>query len=203
MSALLPVIIGFLLTTVLGGLLATYLQRQSWSHQFRAQAAAQDIDRATQVFEEVSRLLDRRLYRMRRLYWALCADVDSPPRADAQARMDDYVAVLYEWNDGINRNLALLERYFGSAARDGLDYEIGGQVRGLGVSLEEIWRSLSNQTVQPGDQGGRAPTTVSNLNPGFDGLANSIYAYNVDLLRAIQSGDVGGRRKPNEGTSAD
>jgi hypothetical protein len=70
-SALVPIVVGFLLTTVVGGLLGVYLQRRSWSHQYNVQLAAAGRDRAVALFEELSRLLDRRLYRMRRLYWTL------------------------------------------------------------------------------------------------------------------------------------
>jgi hypothetical protein len=37
MDAIWPLVVGFLLTTVLGGLLGTYLQRRSWEHQNEAQ----------------------------------------------------------------------------------------------------------------------------------------------------------------------
>jgi hypothetical protein len=193
MDALVPVFVGFLLTTVLGGLLGTFLQRQSWSHQFRAQSEAQDLERATQVFEEVSRLLDRRLYRMRRLYWAMGAEPSSPTRAQASDRMEEYVTVVYEWNDGINRILALLERYFGPPARDRFDNDIGGQVRRLGESLEAIWRSLGIGRPGPVEQ--NTPDLKSvNLNPAFNRLADAIYEYNVELIRAIQDREVGRRR---------
>jgi hypothetical protein len=60
-SALVPLVVGFLLTTVAGGLLGVYLQRRSWSHQYNVQLAAAARDRAVALFEELSRLLDRRL----------------------------------------------------------------------------------------------------------------------------------------------
>ncbi|GGX75965.1 hypothetical protein [Streptomyces hiroshimensis] len=61
MKELIPVVAGFLLTTVLGGLLGSFFQRRAWAHQHRVQT--QDRERAVLVFEEVSRLLDKRLYR--------------------------------------------------------------------------------------------------------------------------------------------
>jgi len=189
-SDLLPVLVGFLLTTVLGGLLATYLQRQSWSHQFRTQSEAQDRDRATQVFEETSRLLDRRLYRMRRLYWGMTAESGSSARAQVDSRMEDYVAVVYEWNDGINRTLALLERYFGSGARDRFDNEIGAQMRRIGEDLETMWKVRGHQPHPADAHAGQS----RDLNTAFNRLADDIYHYNVQLLRAIQERAVGSRR---------
>ena len=77
-SALVPLVVGFLLTTVAGGLLGVYLQRRSWSHQYNVQLAAARRDRAVALFEELSRLLDRRLYRTRRLYWTLRGERERP-----------------------------------------------------------------------------------------------------------------------------
>jgi hypothetical protein len=71
LKVLAPILLGFLLTTVLGGFLGVYLQQRSWAHRFKVERATAERDRAVQVFEETSRLLDRRLYRMRRLAWTL------------------------------------------------------------------------------------------------------------------------------------
>lgn len=115
MRELILVVAGFLLTTVLGGLLGFFFQRRTWAHQHRVQTQDRERERAVLVFEEISKLLDRRLYRLRRLYWSLVADEDvHSERSDN--RMDDYQDVLYEWNDSINRNLALIQQYFGVAA---------------------------------------------------------------------------------------
>ncbi|HEV2825170.1 MAG TPA: hypothetical protein VG035_08190, partial [Actinomycetota bacterium] len=71
MKQLTPLLVGFLLTTVAGGLLGYFFQRRSWSHQYEVQFRAQERERATKAFEEISRLLDKRLYRLRQLYWGL------------------------------------------------------------------------------------------------------------------------------------
>ena len=132
-----PILLGFLLTTVLGGFLGVYLQQRSWAHRFKVERATAERDRAVQVFEETSRLLDRRLYRMRRLAWTLEREHDRPLSAQGQKSLGDYDAVLFDWNDSINRNLALLERYFGTERRDDLDYKIGALMRSVGAALEQ------------------------------------------------------------------
>jgi hypothetical protein len=65
---LVAIAFGFILTTVLGGLLGFFFQRRSWIHQHNVQLAEQERERAVSVFEEVSRLLGKRLYRMRLLH---------------------------------------------------------------------------------------------------------------------------------------
>ena len=64
---------------------------------------------------------------MRRLAWTLEREHNRPLSAQGQKSLGDYDAVLFDWNDSINRNLALLERYFGTERCDDLDYEIGAR----------------------------------------------------------------------------
>jgi hypothetical protein len=179
---LIPVVAGFLLTTVLGGLLGFLFQRRAWAHQHRAQTQDRERERAVLVFEEISRLLDKRLYRLRLLYWSLIADKDVRSE-QSEKRMEDYRQVLYEWNDSINRNLALIQQYFGVAARDRLDYGIGATFVELGQAVEAMWRRFDNET---------GPANHERINNALlTALGSQIYAYNVDMIRAIQGGAVG------------
>jgi Tfp pilus assembly protein PilN len=75
MEQFLPLIVGFLLTTVAGGVLGYFFQSRSWSHQYDAQFREQERERAAKAFDEISRLLDKRLYRLRQLYWQGPAEV--------------------------------------------------------------------------------------------------------------------------------
>jgi hypothetical protein len=82
LANLAPVITGFVLTTVLGGLLGFLFRNRTWDHQHEVQQAEQDRlrnkqlaeekrERALQIFDETSRLMDKRLYRLRLVYWSL------------------------------------------------------------------------------------------------------------------------------------
>ncbi|MFC6064399.1 hypothetical protein [Streptomyces ochraceiscleroticus] len=182
MQELIPVVTGFLLTTVLGGLLGFFFQRRTWAHQHRVQTQDQERKQAVLVFEEVSRLLDKRLYRLRLLYWSLTADTDVRSER-SESHMDDYRQVLYEWNDSINRNLALIQQYFGIAIRERLDYGIGAAFVELGQAVEAIWRRFDSGTGATGrEQVNDALLTE---------LGSQIYRYNLDMIRAIQGGAVG------------
>ena len=180
-----PIGCGLLLTTVAGGLLGVYLQRRSWSHQYNVQLAAAARDRAVALFEELSRLLDRRLYRMRRLYWTLRRERERPLSERGAKSLEAYDAVLFEWNDNINRNLALLERSFGSRMRKQLDDEIGATMRSVGVALEN---ELKNPSV--------SETDLNEIGSRLGRLANLIYAYNVEMLALIQGGTFDAARRP-------
>src|SRR5215212_4813756 len=135
---LIPLIAGFLLTTVLGGGLGFFFQRRTWEHQHGVVLEEQERDRAVRVFEEVSRLLDKRLYRMRLVYWPLARERETGDLSTPDAPWDEYKSVVGDWNDSINRNLALLQQYFGKGMRDNFDYEIGDRLVRIGRQLEDV-----------------------------------------------------------------
>jgi hypothetical protein len=113
MDALVPLVVGFVLTTVLGGLLGTYLQRRTWDHQNRARLRQEDLRHAGDVCRAVSELLDKRRYRMLRLFFAVRGRARETVSAEVLAeRFSGYDQVLYEWNaglDGLGARLAELD----------------------------------------------------------------------------------------------
>jgi len=185
LADLTPIIIGFLLTTVLGGALGFYFQNRTWDHQNEIQRAEQGRlhkmqldeekrEKALQIFDEISRLMDKRLYRLRLLYWILAAeDGQAGHSPSAESRFEDYRQVLYEWNDSINRNLALLKHYFGQGMRDRLDYEVGASFVELGRILENWWKA------------GVPPETGQSFDSKLQNLAGLVYAFNLDMISIV------------------
>lgn len=177
-----PLVVGFLLTTVLGGLLGFFFQQRTWAHQHRVQTHDRERERAAEVFEEVSRLLDRRLYRLRLLAWSLLAEGDGRSE-QAESSMENYRQVLFEWNDSLNRNLALIQQYFGAVARDRFDRTIGAAFIELGRTVEAMWKQRGEEA---GGAGGRQIQDVQ-----LTELGGLIYVFNLDMIKAVQSGRVG------------
>jgi peptidoglycan hydrolase-like protein with peptidoglycan-binding domain len=177
-------VVGFLLTSVLGGLLGYLFQGRTWAHQHEVQQRDQERQQALKTFEEVSRLLDRRLYRMRRLYRAAriraLGTGDKGELALAQA---GYHEVLFEWNDTLNRTLALVETYFGSRIRERLERDVYEGFATLGWGLEEIVRMVSAAE----DKRIEVPTfgyLVSRL-------SGRVYQLNVDMLDLLENDRIG------------
>ena len=140
MDQLLTLVAGFLLTTVLGGVLGAFLQRRTWDHQHTVQAEQAAVTRADEVCRHTMGLLDKRLYRMLRLYFACrAAKNDAATTATLNERLQDYNAVLYEWNDHLNSGLALVSTYFGQRARDWLEVEIYLGFQQVGTDLERLY----------------------------------------------------------------
>jgi hypothetical protein len=116
-------IVGFLLTSVAGGLLGSFFQGRTWKHQHQVERAEQEYRQAIKIFEEVSGLLDKRLYRMRLVYRAAkCrARGGDADRGDLKTALTAYQDALLIWNDNLNRCQALTHAYFGAGARQQLE----------------------------------------------------------------------------------
>jgi hypothetical protein len=176
LADLAPVITGSLLTIVLGGVLGFLFQNRSWDHQHKIQRAEQERERAVGVFDEVSRLMDKRLYRLKLVYWSLKDESSQPGRSPlAETRFEDYRRVLYDWNDSINRNLALLERYFGTAIRNELDRAVGASFVTLGNVIESWWKTNTR------------PDNVRSFEVRLRELSDLVYGFNLKMIRAIQA----------------
>jgi Putative peptidoglycan binding domain len=172
-------LIGFALTTLGGGLLGYYLQNRTWKHQNEAKLRDTEREAATTIFENVSSLMDKRLYRMRQLNWKL---TDNASDKDLiEEHMVIYRQMLYDWNDNLNRNLALTQRYFGMDVRHYLENTIYEEFKRIGSLLESAYVKRKTGTVS-------SPINVSG---NIDTLRDHIYRLNVRMIALIQSGKVG------------
>ena len=180
---LLTILVGFALTTVVGGVLGAWFQRRTWDHQNERTLEEADRDHATQVCRELSHLMDKRLYRMRQLNWALITMPLDESRV--QASIQDYRAVLYEWNDGLNRNLAAAEIQFGGDVRGKLEHDIYEGFRAAGAKLEANYRRGRER--DSADPRGHSESLEQDL----DELRERIYDIGVTMLRHIRDGRVG------------
>jgi hypothetical protein len=187
MDAIWPLVVGFLLTTVLGGLLGTYLQRRSWEHQNEAQLRKVELDKAGQVCQAVSGLLDKRRYRMLRLFHAVRGRGQGTVSADGLAdKLAGYDRVLYEWNDALNANLAMVATLFGREVWEELE-RVYATYEGVGRELEDAYRLAAK---------GSTPTTLAELGERLAGLDQLAYQFNIMMLAQLRNGTVG-RRAPD------
>jgi hypothetical protein len=174
---LLLLLAGFALTTVAGGLLGYWLQNRSWHRQERYRLELAQMDAARAFYEELSHLLDQRLHRMRELDGWL----ERPEQArEIDRRLARYRDVLDEWNDNLNRNLALAIRYFGAQTH---------------AVLEDLYRKFSTAgsriegRVREYDADGK--TSSPPVSADLRQLDLVIYDLNLAMIQALQNGSVG------------
>ena len=177
-------VLGFGLTSILGGALGVVFQRRTWAHQHLAQLRDQRREQAMKVFEEVSSLLDKRLYRMRLLFWA--AKRRAPAGRDStglrEAR-DEYRQVVAEWNDNLNRTLALVHTYFGGRARERLEDHLYEEYSAIGRALDQFVIDVSEP--------GHADVRVPSIGRRLTWLGSEVYEFNLQMLKLFEGGELG------------
>ena len=177
-------IVGFLLTSVFGGILTYSFQRRAWRHQHEVERAEHLRERALETFAEVSTLLDRRLYRMRQLYWALKRRArGSATSGGLEETLEEYRSVLRSWNDNLNRILALVEVYFGVGIRDRLETGLYEEFAAAGEELDQFVREVTAES--------SLPVRVRFLGPRLDSLGRMVYTLNVLMLTCVRDGQLG------------
>jgi hypothetical protein len=173
-----------------GGFIGSWLQSRAWAHQHDVERRDEERQQALKTFEEISRLLDRRLYRMRQLYWAARrkAQGTSDDAGLTRAR-DDYLEILAEWNDNLNRTLALAKAYFGEQVRAALEDEVYEEFAVTGQGLDEIVKIVQ----AAGPEG----TEIPRFGYRITRLSHRVYQLNVQMLRLLADEHVG-RSAPSE-----
>jgi hypothetical protein len=174
---------------VFGGALGWYFQDRTWKRQNDARLREDELRRADDVCRGLSALLDKRLYRMLRLFHAIRAEAGGSRSTSADARLQDYDAVLLEWNDRLNLNLAMVGTYFGDTAREWLDRIYEG-FRDLGLQLEARYRDRSAAT------GG----ADEHIERAYAQLNDEVYRFGLLMMTRLRDGKVG-RNAPDRATS--
>ena len=162
---------GFVLTTVVGGLLGSFLQTRLWRYQWEAERSSKLTDAARSIFEDVSGLMDRRLFRLSQLHlWIVRSDPDR-----IAISINAYRGVMREWNDSINRNLSLLQFYFGTEIREAFDFGVGKKFVDTGALAERLYRNIPIVD----------EILAAKVEAEIVALRAEVYQYNLVLLRRM------------------
>jgi hypothetical protein len=170
---------GFVLTTVIGTFLTGLVQQRAWAHQWKAQKAAEELRQAQDTYLEISRLLDRRLYWLTQfLTWLSRADAER-----LRTSLSHYRRAVRDWNETINRNLAMLQVFFGEPYRNELDIGVGAAFVAAGKRAEHLYQT---RTALDREDYDRSLTEVETLR-----LA--VYSFNLTLLERTRELQEEGR----------
>src|SRR4051794_32840837 len=91
-------VLGFLLSSVLGGLVTHFFQKLSWQRQAKLDLYSQRYKEGNQFLECLSSLIDRRYFGLKRLLWAI---EENAHREKLAAREKDYSISVVEWNNNL------------------------------------------------------------------------------------------------------
>lgn len=176
------IILGFALTTVCGGLLATYFQHRSWQHQWNVQRIEREIEISREAFARISSLVDKRNYRTRKLIWALKGQTIE---GEIDLRLREYADLLFEWNDNLNSNYATAQVYFGGEIRDFLENRISAGFIDIGFNVECELQRVMSKPVSQKCQG----QTLKKAEEELEKLGYEIYEFNLKMLESIKKKD--------------
>ena len=132
-------------------------------------------------------LLDRRLYRMRRVYWLARRSAPAPGALrELEAARLAYRSVVEEWNDNLNRLLARVQTHFGRPLRERLQSELYDTFAAIGEELDQFVREVSVAD--------RSTVRVRPVGRRLTDLGHRVFAFNLLLLSALERERVGRRR---------
>ncbi|MCL1068900.1 hypothetical protein L2735_19250 [Shewanella olleyana] len=169
-------VLSFVLITLLGGGLTSYYGhlQNKWS------ISEQRRTEATLLYKEISMLMDTRLYKWRKVGWATEDKKDSEFIWSLYA---DYAKVLNDWNNSLNKNRALLCRYFGPELGAVFEREIRPGFNELqAIFRERLKTSSAKKTTEIASS--EIVSKAKNLNV-------AIYRFNNKAAEIIRSGDIG------------
>jgi hypothetical protein len=179
-------VLGFILTTIVGGLLTFLYQYIQEAQKLKAEKRQEEINimeqrrgQATVLFNEISPLIDTRLYDWRRVAWGL---EDRISEDSLKSRYAEYIQVFYTWNHNLNKNRALICRFFGPDLGSQFEEFIMPKFSELHEIILGIYR------LPPAS---RPLIVADSLNSLADSLNNVIYGFNNSMAELIRSGKIG------------
>jgi len=172
--------IGFLLTSIVGGLIGNFLQQRHWEHQREANLLQSERIAATHVLESCMVLTDKRMYQMQQVSVKIATN-DSYGKIEEE--FNKYREVLREWNMNLSNNRIFLQRYFGKSTSDIFYDKIHGELKQIGVRLEESYREKKyyGDRDRDTDIGGRLWILRRDV----------ITPFNLKMIKDIQTGNIG------------
>lgn len=182
------VILGFFLTGVLGSVLGSYFQRESWDNQNQETIKKFEKETASKIFEELSSILDRRRYSMIRLYSSVNDTESSKVVEDWWNKYDN---IVIEYNQTLNKQVALISRYFGDNTLmyyyghgSGSDTSINKKFRGIHSHLKKLKKSYSRT-------GNIDTVEIKSIKQNVDILGVQILNFNKQVIKLIQDEKIG------------
>ncbi len=155
----------------MGSVIGVYLQDRSWEKQYKLSLIESDRKMAEEIFSEISRLMDSRVYKTRLLLNA------KYNKKNYSVSLQKYSAHLIEWNENLNRNVALIKSYFGTNASNYFYNDVHLALREIGSKIQNC-REINNSTYKA-------------ISTELDNINNSICNMDSIMLNLIQQNNIG------------
>ena len=166
---LLVVLFAFFLTTVIGG----WFQNRIWERQRDDDLLQSEYRLAESTFSEISTMMDDRLYQIKEII--LSYKYNRKDSVFVEKMWEDYDVSSRVWNRNVNKNFALLNRYFGKELY--VYYE--KKIYGFFVYFDDQLKKIRYSGLLSDDE-------MNKLEDELNVLSNMIYKYDLTLLNALK-----------------
>ncbi len=168
----------FFLVTVVGGLFAQSLQYRAWSRQQFLNNQDKIITELKTIFVEFDLLLSKRIFRTRRILYALRR---GDPEKIRQSLVD-YDGVVTEWNDKRNSLQIRLVRVISTRFSEDFEHDLSPKFVGLGAQLEQLAKAADNNSLPRNFK-----ATLSRIEGQLNLLNRSSYEFSRELYKSLQN----------------
>jgi hypothetical protein len=155
--------------SIIGAMVASSMQQKGWTEQYRRSIEDAQLQRAQALCDKFVELSDRRIYRLRRLLWAVAGQ----GRIDRDKAREDYLESVFAWNDSFGYFRANLLSFYSFSEVVEFESEIHNRFQKLGARVENV---LHNESVSLG----------TGINREIDLLAKDCYAFCARLQQHIR-----------------
>jgi hypothetical protein len=169
-------LLGFLLTSVVGAAVGAWFQERSWTHEHLVQMCDSESDTRSKGLASLSDLMDKRLLRMRQLAYKLetarsVEDVQEERRNNKEMRD--------EWSTRLNSNLSFTQTYFGDQARNTLEHDIATE--GFGKIHNEFNDFFTNAK----KTGRLDKAVIAKIASDIEALNPAVYTFDLNMQEII------------------
>jgi hypothetical protein len=142
MTQIVSVVLAFVLTGLVGNALVQRWQHRSWVRQQQFLGIEKEYFALMELSTELANTISRRLYKTRRLLWAVRSLSDEL----MEDRLKEYDTALVEWNESLSAYYVRLTIYATYAGRYDLDGRIHQPFQTIGSQLETMVRERRQGT---------------------------------------------------------
>jgi hypothetical protein len=173
--AIVSILLTFVLTGVIGNMLVQHWQYRNWINQQKFLGEEKQYYALTALWEELTNLASKRLWRMRRLHAALTNGDDEK----IKERLNDYDLALSEWNEKFHSMSVRLTLYSSWDLERELEDQLQRSFLDAGLRLERLTKTrLATGTADK--------KLVRELLSEFFDLSRTLFRFNRSTLAAVQ-----------------
>lgn len=182
LATLVSVPLSFFLVTVFGSVIGYFLQKNLFKHQKTRDAIERSYSERKEVFDQLSRILDRRIYQCRQIVYGWWKNDSSWVDREFNGLRD----ILFEWNGQINSTYGKVQIFFGLSIRNELEIGVGTQMRKVQRLLEE------KKTGKPHAKSSNEIWAEIDI---LNGKTDALYRHMLNVI-SDDALIIGGKRKP-------